>query len=152
MADPVTSRRQTLRLGATGPIVKEWQELIAGVDATVPRSGEYDEATEAATAQFQRALDVEPTGEVNRATRAAMRDLLDWLGALGEQRQELKLGDRGDDVRQAQRLLNRKGMVVEVTGRFGPRMDRTVRRFQRRHGLRADGVIDPATWHELGGG
>lgn len=57
----------------------------------------------------------------------------------------LRHGMRGPDVRQLQQLLRRGHYRVRVTGVFDRATERAVRRFQRSHGLRADGVARFAT-------
>jgi peptidoglycan hydrolase-like protein with peptidoglycan-binding domain len=54
----------------------------------------------------------------------------------------LRPGDRGAAVRTLQTALH----VRPVTGRFGPSTTAAVRRFQRAHGLAADGVVGKGTW------
>jgi muramidase (phage lysozyme) len=61
-------------------------------------------------------------------------------------------GDRdSDDVRDAQRMLNRVlgGPDLRVDGDFGPRTDAAVRRFQRQARLDDDGIVGPLTWGAL---
>lgn len=58
-------------------------------------------------------------------------------------------GDVGGNVRKAQGLLVGHGYDIAVDGDFGGVTDRTVRSFQRSHGLGIDGVVGPATWTEL---
>ena len=58
----------------------------------------------------------------------------------------LERGDRGAAVKRVQRALH----VRPVDGVFGARTERAVVRFQRRHNLPADGVVDPTTWRALG--
>jgi peptidoglycan hydrolase-like protein with peptidoglycan-binding domain len=53
-------------------------------------------------------------------------------------------GDRGPNVKKAQRLLR-----IHADGIFGKGTKRAVKRFQKRHGLTADGVVGPATWRAL---
>ncbi len=48
-------------------------------------------------------------------------------------------------VRQIQRRLAGYGYPVAVDGNFGPRTTGTVKAYQRRHGLVADGVVGPRT-------
>ena len=58
----------------------------------------------------------------------------------------LSLGSTGPAVKKLQRRLH----VRPVSGYFGPKTQRAVKRFQRRHGLKADGIAGPATLRRLG--
>lgn len=76
---------------------------------------------------------------------------------LGAGPRTIRKGSRGADVRKAQRLLRARrklngGKVynaIKVDGVFGPKLKRAVVIFQRRHHLKADGAIGPATWRAL---
>jgi peptidoglycan recognition protein len=57
----------------------------------------------------------------------------------------LKLGSRGDDVRELQERLG----VQPQTGYFGPVTAAAVKNFQRKHGLIADGIVGPLTRAKL---
>jgi hypothetical protein len=61
----------------------------------------------------------------------------------------LRPGADGDDVVQAQELLNAAGAHLPVGGFFGAVTARAVTSFQARRHLRATGVIDTATWKVL---
>jgi len=61
----------------------------------------------------------------------------------------LSKGSRGDLVVWAQEHLRGAGAHLAVTGHFAARTHRSVKRFQRAHGLRADGVIGARTWRKL---
>jgi peptidoglycan hydrolase-like protein with peptidoglycan-binding domain len=58
----------------------------------------------------------------------------------------LSLGSTGSAVKKLQRKLH----VKPVSGYFGQETRRAVIRFQRGHGLKADGVAGPATLRKLG--
>ena len=66
------------------------------------------------------------------------RDLLYW-------------GSRNSDVRLVQRKLQQWGYYDgRITGIYGNETFAAVRDFQRRNGLRVDGVVGPETWAALG--
>jgi hypothetical protein len=56
----------------------------------------------------------------------------------------LKVGDRGRDVKIAQKLLTRAGMATTADGVYGRATARKVRRFERASSLRVDGKLQPA--------
>lgn len=60
-------------------------------------------------------------------------------------------GSRGPAVRRLQELLTATGRRVPATGVYGSRTTAAVRRFQRAHGLVADGWAGPLTWAGLRG-
>ncbi len=64
----------------------------------------------------------------------------------------LRIGARGTAVRELQTRLRAAGQNVTVDGVFGPGTLNSVRAFQRKNGLSADGVVGPATWGKLSGG
>jgi hypothetical protein len=61
----------------------------------------------------------------------------------------LSKGSRGDLVVWAQEHLRGAGASVPVTGYFGNRTRRAVKRFQRSKGYTEDGRIGAKTWHAL---
>lgn len=61
----------------------------------------------------------------------------------------LSKGSKGDLVVWAQEHLRGARGHVRVTGLFARKTYRAVKRFQRSHGLRADGVIGAHTWRKL---
>lgn len=56
-----------------------------------------------------------------------------------------RMGMSGDVVRQAQLALGKLGYPLSGTGYFGPATDTAVSAFQKKAGLKSDGVIGPAT-------
>ena len=74
-------------------------------------------------------------------------DITGTGGGMVAQDPRLKLGDTGDAVKEAQKLLQ-----IEVTGKFDPAMESAVRAFQAAlSGLEVDGIVGPYTWRALRG-
>jgi Putative peptidoglycan binding domain/Domain of unknown function (DUF4347) len=61
----------------------------------------------------------------------------------------LREGDRLPAVAVLQHLLKRTGIAVAPDGAFGPRTKEAVRRFQKDHGLKDDGIVGIQTWPRL---
>lgn len=62
----------------------------------------------------------------------------------------LRKGNRGSDVERLQQLLNSDPRYpTKVDGIFGGDTESSVRAFQADNGLKADGVVGPATWAKL---
>ncbi len=61
----------------------------------------------------------------------------------------LHAGADGDQIVQAQELLNAAGAHLPVGGFFGAETAHAVATFQARHRLPADGVLRPSTWRAL---
>jgi len=67
--------------------------------------------------------------------------------------QLLMLGSQGPEVRMLQEKLNQFGLPrVTVDGRFGMRTAESVKQYQRRNGLKHDGIVGPKTAKALGWG
>ena len=110
---------------------------------------------------FQRYYGLEPTGEIDEATWNAIvkvyydipgdrtPSLIEYPG------KPIGRGDRGQDVRFIQSVLNTIGEAIpeipqlDVDGVFGARTEAAVRAFQSYFGLKADGVVGPLTWAKL---
>lgn len=68
-------------------------------------------------------------------------------------RRTLYWGSRGSDVSTVQRRLKNWGYYDgPITGYFGPKTSSAVKFFQRKNGLRQDGLVGPNTWSALGYG
>lgn len=61
----------------------------------------------------------------------------------------LRIGNRGQLVLNVQRALVKHGGRVSLDGDFGPATKRAVINFQKKRGLKADGVVGQCTWDAL---
>lgn len=64
----------------------------------------------------------------------------------------IKKGSKGEYVAMAQNLLMQKGYDLGkwgADGDFGSQTEKAVKEFQKDHGLKADGIVGPATWAAL---
>ena len=155
----VTYSGMQLAQGSTGPVVRAVQQAVGtSVD------GSYGSATRAAVVAYQSRRGLPATGIVDAATwrtllsatapaavpvtvptpstgptTAPSSPLTRYLGTT------LRRGSHGLAVLALQRRLH-----VAADGRFGRRTVRTVKRFQRRHHLRATGIVATRTWRALG--
>lgn len=63
----------------------------------------------------------------------------------------LRPGQHGPGVKRLQRILRAHGFKsVKASGYFGEATTGAVKRVQRKHNLKPDGVVGPATWRALG--
>ena len=62
----------------------------------------------------------------------------------------IRRGDKGKEVKTAQRLLNHKGYNAgSVDGIFGENTEKAVRALQKNYGITVDGIIGTDTWDSL---
>lgn len=68
-------------------------------------------------------------------------------------RPTIRKGTKGQNVKDLQNILNKYYPAyskLKADGIFGAGTEATVKEFQRRSGLTADGIVGPATWKKLG--
>lgn len=116
--------------------------------------------TKAAYKRYQRYLkkNYGYTGAIDgiwgRGTQAAHQRYYDAYNAPKPKgRPIVRRGSRGQDVRDLQARLNRDYSLyskLTVDGIFGAGTEKVVREFQRRAGLKVDGIVGSQTWAKLG--
>ena len=134
----------------TNPVIRgtkvvQLQRLLRRHDLPVQVDGMYGADTAAAVRWYQRRHGLPADGIVGPATYRSLRrtePVARLVRQLVVQRPPLK----GQDVTSVQRALRRAGYRIAIDGRFGPTTETALMRFQRKHGLRADGVVGPRTW------
>ena len=61
----------------------------------------------------------------------------------------IKLGAKGKAVSDIQKLLQKAGSTIKVTGEFGIGMFSAVKAFQKKNGLKVTGTVDKKTMDKL---
>ena len=167
-----------LRLGSTGNAVRTIQRQLNRIARNYPFfgtlevDGVFGASTEAVVKKFQKQFSLAQDGVVGRDTwykisyiyvavkklaelssegEAATGNLVagQWPGTL------LRVGSRGDDVKQMQFYLriisNSNSAIPAITadGIFGSATERAVRAFQQFYGLTVDGLVGKLTWNKI---
>ena len=116
----------------------------AGADPG-PVDGRFGPATEAAVRRFQSAHGLAVDGIVGSRTMPVLRAPVPLARGAGTG------VTRGSErVRALQRHLHTLGVEPgPVDGRYGPRTEAAVRRFQAAHGVAVDGIVGPHTARRL---
>ena len=161
--DPVPVARPTLRRGDSGEHVEHLQERLVAHGHDVDIDGYFGPQVTAAVQAFQRAEGLTADGIVGPATWSCL-EATPAGGAVEPDpeplpdpelepepanRPTLRVGDKGEDVKDLQVLLRDQGYSLVADGNFGPFTASVVRQFQTACGLVADGVCGPATWAAL---
>lgn len=61
----------------------------------------------------------------------------------------LSLGSSGSEVTKVQYILKSFNYSIDVDGKFGPQTEKAVIHFQKKSGLKADGIVGPVTMAAL---
>ena len=167
---------KALKLGDKGEDVKIIQQQLnrirknyPGIPEITNENGEFNEATKNAVKTFQKIFNLTPDGIVGKKTWYKISQIYVGVKKLAELNSEgeklplpdkvptniLRLGDKGEEVKNAQFLLKSIGtfydniLPIEVTGEFDKNMEEVVKSFQSEFGLDDDGIIGPKTWSKL---
>lgn len=62
---------------------------------------------------------------------------------------QISYGSSGSDVKKLQEALNKNGYSLDVDGKFGPKTQAAVKDYQKKNGLKVDGVVGTKTWGSL---
>jgi peptidoglycan hydrolase-like protein with peptidoglycan-binding domain len=163
---------RTLKLGDSGKdvnIVQFFINNIASYNPGVPSvtvTSSYTPETMAAVQDFQRYAGLPVTGEVDSKTYEELYN--EYQGTLLAHESlfraeipkkypgyPLRPGSTGNDVRNLQLYLlaiaKKYPEIPQViaVGYFGDLTEKAVRAFQEKFGLKADGVVGPATWNKI---
>jgi len=171
-ADPLFDGYRLLEIGTRGVDVRRLQEVLTQLGYNPgPIDGITGEATIAAVTAFQADNGLNPDGLAGKATRASLKahhndepvsggttttttappaGSDDTTAGAADAGGILREGSRGDAVKAMQQLLADRGYSPGlIDGIFGAATTKAVVLFQSRSGLRADGLVGPATMSAL---
>lgn len=120
-----------------------------------PVTGYYGKLTEAAVKQFQSAKGLAVDGVAGEDTLEALQKHIDAISkrvvVVGVAKRGLRLGDRGEEVKDIQQRLKAAGFDPgPIDVKFGAKTAQAVRQFQADRGLDVDGIVGKETWFALG--
>jgi peptidoglycan hydrolase-like protein with peptidoglycan-binding domain/GH24 family phage-related lysozyme (muramidase) len=119
-----------------GSDVLEVQKLLARTGAGITLDGVFGPMSQRAIERFQSVNGLKPDGIVGPKTLQLLQTRI-----LYATRPPLQ----GEDVKEVQNALIRRGLSLSADGIFGPGTEKAVKTFQQAVGLKADGVIGPKT-------
>ena len=163
-AGGTATRGASLRLEDRGDAVRELQQLLGQAGYTLSADGVFGKATQDALISFQKSRGLTADGLAGSRTMSELR-----LSAQTKQAEStpapapasaidaparppdsaLRSGDRGDSVRELQKLLANAGYGVVADGVFGMATEKAVVSFQSKSGLAADGLAGKQTFAML---
>lgn len=133
---------RTIKIGSKGQQVKQIQELLNSIGFTINVDGNFGKISDDSIKQFQFNNGLKPDGIVGKIT---------WNALLKEQPEieVLTPGANNKKVKLIQQLLQKLGYKVTVDGDYGKQTRKAVKKFQKKAGLKTDGVVGPKTWRIL---
>jgi peptidoglycan hydrolase-like protein with peptidoglycan-binding domain len=145
--------RATLRLGVSGPLVRQLQEKLfnLGYFTGMP-DGIFGQETFNAVRSFQYSHGLTPDGVVGSKTWLALGYYADGTSTQADEviKPTIRRGDRGVYVKELQEKLSSFGFFTgAIDGVFGAATAAALQRFQRSAGLTDDGVCGKNTWAVL---
>jgi peptidoglycan hydrolase-like protein with peptidoglycan-binding domain len=149
-------------VGSRGESVAVVQRALNDISARYPAiptlnaDGVFGPLTQASVIAFQRIFGLNPDGVVGPLTWGMLvRVLTEWSSVpvpLPYPGELLRVGSRGNDVMNVQRLLNQISArnpsipTLAEDGVFGPRTEASVIAFQRAYAIADNGIVGPVTW------
>ena len=148
-----SSSGTTLKRGSTGDKVRALQQDLTTLgfyygDIT----GHYGDMTKVAVEKFQKSRGMTKDGVAGPTTIAAISSALGNAGALGvgSSSTSLREGDESALVEDMQKRLKKLGFYSgDITGHFGEKTTKAVRKFQDENDLTVDGIAGTKTLEEI---
>ena len=149
---PITVTRPTLKYGSTGQYVRSAQGYLANggyYSGTI--DGKFGAQTKAAVIDFQNDEGLPATGVIDDATWEKLVQLPAPSAASLTPKGTLQRGSKGSAVTELQNLLVHIGLLdsTDVDGKFGPKTEAAVKKYQALRNLKVDGKVGAITLASL---
>jgi peptidoglycan L-alanyl-D-glutamate endopeptidase CwlK len=146
---PPVNSTDSVKFGSRGENVRQIQQQLQKLGYKIADDGKFGPKTDAAVKDFQRKHNLETDGIVGAKTRAALDKATTEVPNARLQR-----GSQGEQVKQLQDALVKLGYMNRAEigggyGKFGPKTDAALRRFQGDNGLVKDGIYGSKTQNAL---
>ncbi|MEV1241397.1 peptidoglycan-binding protein [Nonomuraea sp. NPDC050022] len=130
-----------------GEAVKKWQQRMQDRGWHIKVDGIYGTESERLCKNFQAEKHLQVTGVVDETTwdktwTAPSAVAPPFPGRVLKQPPIMN----GEDVRQWQDEINKRGWPLMVDGSYGPKSEEICRQFQKEHALVVDGRVGRNTW------
>ena len=135
------ARSRPLGAGSEGVAVRDLQRRLEVAGQPLKVDGKFGPGTTKALQAFQREQGLEPSGQLDAETDAAL--------TRAARAPRVAQGDRGPAARRLQEALRRRGARLRPDGVFGAKSAAALKRFQEESGLEPTGVADADTWEAL---
>lgn len=146
-ANAVSKPSGTYKITDRGNDVKVIQQQLVSLGYMQSKhvTGYFGEITQSAVIKYQKDNNLKTDGIVGKATLSSLFDVKI------NQNRSYKLEDEGEDVKALQRLLIQKGYLGSKydTGYFGSLTLEAVKKFQKDHNLKVDGIAGKKTLEKL---
>jgi len=125
------------------------QSCLGNTGTATPALGQVIPGCDNRTTGFSYLTGVSCLGNIGTAITSGLNPTIPTLTTPGSKfifTLPLKLGSKGNEVKELQKVLIAGGYLIGLAdGSFGPKTVAAVKKYQAAYGLTADGVVGPAT-------
>ena len=138
-----------LEKGMQGSNVKKAQKVLVAHGLLKSADGKFGSGTQTAVKKYQKMHNLPQDGKVGTDTWASMIGTKKAFIDPEATKLPIKKGASGSDVKLIQQALINHGYSLKKDGKFGSGLEKIVKKYQKAHSLKADGIVGGGTWDSL---